>query len=135
MFRFILQILILHLKSVCLAEFAILPIAILISASSISPRNTALIVGGQASLSCRYGNSPLSWSFVSASGSQSSVVIATNCIVAEIFKPYFEVDNTDGSCSLIFNNVLLFHGGLYTCQEAVVLDLPKSAQFVVMGKM
>jgi len=105
-----------------------------IPARAITPRNTVGVLGENATLPCYYGNSPLSWTVVSAGNQQSSAQIVSNCVVLEIFKDYFDVDTTGGACNLIINNVTLFHAGLYTCQEVVALDRPSSAQIVVIGQ-
>ena len=101
-------------------------------AAPIVPRNTVAAVASSTVLHCQFGNVPLAWSFVSVSSLQP-IIIATDCTVVDLLKQYFDVDTTDGACNLVIRDVLMYHAGLYTCQEVVLLDRPSLAQLIVIG--
>lgn len=100
------------------------------SAAQIVPRNTALLVGSNGTLNCRYGSGSLSWVFTGAG--QPGVVIAPDCDVLSSLTGVYSVDRSDGACNLIIIEAITGLAGIYTCQEKDSENRPPTAHLTIL---
>jgi len=96
------------------------------------PLNTAVEVGTNATLDCKYGPTDINWIYTPA-GQVGGLNVVVNCVVLPGVQDQFAVDKSDGGCGLMLLSSQFYHGGHYTCQESSLATIPSASEVIVLG--